>query len=193
MKRLIVGLGNPGRSYAHTRHNLGMLVVSAFAEKQGWTFKPNRRLKGDVAHGKRGEQTLYLLLPMTYMNLSGQAVRAAVDYYAIATEQLIVVVDDAEIDLGTYRLRASGRSGGHNGLKSIESQLSVHYPRLRMGVGPRGPGELEDFVLGTFTAKEKQQLPRVLEQGVALLETWLDQGLDKSREKAGELSKMRQE
>lgn len=195
MNRLIVGLGNPGLRYAKTRHNFGFLVVKGFAKKRGWTFKKARALQGELANGLYGEEKLYLLLPMTYMNCSGVAVRKAVDDYAIDFRDgcsLMVVVDDVYLKFGKLRVRPRGSCGGHNGLESVEQHLkSPDYPRLRMGVGARDLPEevsprLEDYVLGKFTKPECQELDAVIERGVAVLETWLDQGIEPAMQIAGE-------
>jgi len=171
---LIVGLGNPGKKYENTRHNFGFMVVRAFAEKQGWIFKSERNLSGEVASGRIRDGRIILLLPSTYMNLSGQAVRKVLDYYKIDPAHLIVVTDDIALDFGTLRFRDKGSSGGHNGLKDIESHLGTQeYQRLRLGIGDREHGFLEDYVLAPFTAEEQKLLPKVIEEGVDFLDKWL--------------------
>ena len=196
MSRLIVGLGNPGLQYAKTRHNFGFLVVKAFAKKHGWNFKKVRLLQGELASGSYGEEKLYLLLPMTYMNLSGQAVRKAVEDYEISFRDgcsLMVVVDDVYLKSGKLRVRPKGGCGGHNGLESVEQHLkSQDYPRLRMGVGAKDLPEeahrpkLENYVLGKFTKPERQELETVIARGIEVLETWLDQGIESAMQIAGE-------
>jgi len=193
--KLVIGLGNPGSKYAGTRHNLGFLAVRAFAEKHGWPWKSERRFKGEVARGMVGEESVLLLLPMTYMNLSGGAVQKALAYYKVSAEELLVVVDDVYVKLGEMRLRAAGSSGGHNGLKSIEACLGTQgYPRLRMGVGPNGEkdlpnGYLEDYVLGNFTAGERERLPTVSDHGCRVIDCWLAQGVEPASQLAGDSSK----
>ncbi|MFZ0564845.1 MAG: aminoacyl-tRNA hydrolase, partial [Chlamydiales bacterium] len=133
---LIVGLGNPGKKYENSRHNLGFMVVKAFAAKRGWDFKRGWRFKGYIAHGDIEEKIVHLLLPVTYMNLSGKSVRKVLEYYKIARNRLLVVVDDVNLALGVMRIRPEGSSGGHNGLKSIEESLKTReYTRFRIGVG----------------------------------------------------------
>lgn len=171
---LIVGLGNPGKKYEKTRHNFGFMVVRAFAEKNSWIFKSNRNLEGEIASGKIGERKTILLLPKTYVNLSGQAVRKVLDYYKVDLTHLVVVADDIALDFGTLRFREKGSSGGHNGLKDIESSLGTQeYQRLRLGTGDRQHGLLEDYVLAPFTLEEQKHLPKVIEEGVNFLDKWL--------------------
>lgn len=171
---LIVGLGNPGKKYEKTRHNLGFMVVRAFGEKRGWTFKKERNLSGELAVGKEGETKVFLLLPTTYMNLSGQAVRKVIDFYQIDLAHLIVVSDDIALDFGVLRFRDRGSAGGHNGLKDIQAHLGTQeYKRLRLGIGDREQGDLEDYVLSPFNAEEQKLLPQVIEEGVEFLSKWL--------------------
>ena len=171
---LIVGLGNPGKKYENTRHNFGFMIVRAFAEKRGWTFKKDRDLKGEVTSGSEGDVKIFLLLPTTYMNLSGQAVRKVIDFYKINPANLIVVSDDVALDFASFRFRDKGSAGGHNGLKDIESHLGTQeYQRLRIGIGDREHGLLEDYVLSAFNAEEQKLLPDVIEQGVEFLNKWL--------------------
>src|SRR5258708_5742010 len=136
MQYLIVGLGNPGREYALTRHNMGYLIVQAFAKAQEWNFKEEMYFEAHVAKGTIEGIKVQLLLPTTYMNLSGRSVQRYVEFYKIPVEGLIVVVDDVALDFGQLRLRTMGSPGGHNGLKSIQYALGTHhYKRLRIGIG----------------------------------------------------------
>lgn len=186
---LIVGLGNPGAKYEKTRHNLGYLVAEAFAKKQGGSFKRAWRLKGQLATAVYKEKKVAILLPTTYMNLSGDAVRRLLDYYRVSVEQLMVVVDEVYLKFGQLRVRKKGSAAGHNGMRSIEECLQTQeYPRLRMGVGPVGEiqGPLEDFVLGSFNHEESELLDQCVDRGVALLEKWLDDGIDGMIQAAGE-------
>lgn len=179
---LIVGLGNPGSRYEKTRHNFGFMVVEAFAKKQGWTFSRGWRLQGRVAHGTFNEVKIHLLLPMTYMNLSGTSVRKSMAYYKVALQELVVVTDDVYLKLGDMRLKSKGSAGGHNGLKNIEEQLgSQEYTRLRMGVGSQEEpfiGSLENYVLAEFDAEEQKGLSQIIERGVAVLEYCISQGVE---------------
>jgi PTH1 family peptidyl-tRNA hydrolase len=167
-QHLIIGLGNPGKEYELTRHNLGFLVVQGVAHVNKWEFKEQRTFQALAAKGQIGDQTVHLLLPTTYMNLSGQAARKYMDYYKIGPEAVLVVADDVDLPFGELRVKASGSAGGHNGLKSIESCLGTqNYARLRMGIGQKQPnGTLADYVLGNFTKEEFGALPNVIQQGV---------------------------
>ncbi len=171
---LFVGLGNPGPQYAMTRHNMGFLVVQEFAHCLGWSLKEDRRFNASVAKGVSENKTVHLLLPLTYMNLSGQAVRRYADYFRIPFTNLIIVADDIALAFGQLRLRAMGSAGGHNGLKSIESSLgNPHYKRLRMGVGHPGEKMLANYVLETFNHTEQQELPIFIDRGVEVLQRLL--------------------
>jgi peptidyl-tRNA hydrolase, PTH1 family len=196
---LIVGLGNPGVKYEKTRHNLGFIVVDALARKHGITLKRGFRLNGKVGKGDVNDNKVHLLLPSTYMNLSGTAVRKAVQYYKISLDRILVIVDDVYLKFGAMRIRPSGGTGGHNGLKSVEACLvTPDYSRLRMGVGPQ-EGDLsnglnqalEDYVLANFTFSEQVQLSQFVDHGASVVEAWLSQGLEAASQLAGELSTAR--
>ncbi|MEZ5315587.1 MAG: aminoacyl-tRNA hydrolase [Chlamydiales bacterium] len=175
---LIVGLGNPLSRYEKTRHNLGFMVVKALVEKQGLAFKTIERLSGKIAIGLVNDKKLYVLMPLTYMNLSGRAVRSTLDYYRLPLHNLLVIVDDIYLKLGVMRLRAKGSSGGHNGLKNIEASLSSSdYARLRIGVGGASEKSLESYVLENFTADQEACLPAMINKGVMVAISWLTQGI----------------
>lgn len=168
---LLVGLGNPGKKYEFTRHNLGFLVLKALAHQQRWTFKEEKRFHGHLAKGRMEGKEVALLLPDTFMNESGRAVQAYAAYYKLQPQDILVISDDIHLAYGSQRLRPEGSAGGHNGLKSIETHLgSRQYPRLRMGIG-RGAGAepLVDYVLDLFSQEELAELPHVLERGIAAL------------------------
>lgn len=174
MSYLVVGLGNPGSAYANTRHNLGFLSVEKFAEKQGFSFRQEKEYLGRVAVGQFADQKVYLLLPSTYMNSSGESVRLFVNYFHIALSDILIVCDDINIPFGSLRLRSEGSTGGHNGLESIEAHLKTRaYARLRAGIGDRTHGDLADYVLGHFTAEEMKELPQIIEKTVVAIEQWL--------------------
>src|SRR5215216_3808954 len=137
--KIVVGLGNPGREYAATRHNLGFMVVDEFALRFAAGERRNR-FHSDLLEVFDANEKIVLLKPRTYMNLSGSAVREAISWYKTSLDELLVVVDDIDLPFGSIRVRAKGGSGGHNGLKSIIAELQVDaFPRLRIGIG-RGPG-----------------------------------------------------
>lgn len=178
MTRLIVGLGNPGTRYQETRHNLGASVVQKLGEKNLFPFQLAEHLKGYFGQGVCQGVKTALLLPTTYMNHSGEAVRACVDYFKIAVESdLLIVVDDVALPFGKFRFRGQGSAAGHNGLKSIEAHLGTQcYPRLKIGIGGCPGAELAQYVLGKFTPEERVELPKIVERGVDLLEAWIVQG-----------------
>lgn len=174
---LVVGLGNPGKKYKLTRHNMGFEVVHELAEKHGLSFKPVQKFLADVAKGEMYGKEVLLALPATYMNLSGNAVRKIMDYYKVPIEKLLVVADDVAIDYGRLRLRTQGSSGGQKGLKHIEELLSSKdYARLRIGIGDREHGDLADFVLGKLNEEERKLLPQIAKGAIEAIELWLDKG-----------------
>ncbi|HSW86866.1 MAG TPA: aminoacyl-tRNA hydrolase [Rhabdochlamydiaceae bacterium] len=176
--RLIVGLGNPGKAYELTRHNAGFRVVQTFAEKKGLPFRQAAIVSGEIAQGRVNDHKVILLLPMTYMNSSGQAVKLCVDYFKIALENILVVSDDVNLPFGKLRIRANGSAGGHNGLKSVEEHLGTQeYPRLRIGIGEPHPVELAEYVLTKFTAEETSALTEVVDQTISMIEQWITVGI----------------
>ncbi|MFT4552337.1 MAG: PTH1 family peptidyl-tRNA hydrolase [Chlamydiales bacterium] len=178
-QRLIVGLGNPGRAYEMTRHNIGFLVVEAFARKCGLALKPDSRFLGTIAKGQVRKVNVHLLMPMTYMNESGRSVRKYCDYFKISPEQLIVISDDISLDFERMRLRERGSSGGHNGHKSLQSCLgTTQYARLKMGVGTDRSKDLSDHVLGRFSRSEEDQLDLFVEKAVGVVDHWLDEDIE---------------
>ncbi len=175
---LIVGLGNPGKTYDRTRHNVGFAAVEKLAEKYKLEFKKQQKFKGSLAAGKIGEDPVMLLMPLTFMNLSGEAVALVMRYYQLNLSRLLILTDDVDLPLGQLRIRINSGSGGHNGLKSIEECLQTNrYPRLRIGVGDRKEGDLADHVLSRFSEEEEKLVSGVLERVVQAVEIWLDKGL----------------
>ncbi len=172
--QLLVGLGNPGARYVDTRHNVGFMVLERMAAAEGASFRAQARLQGQLAEIGHGEQRLRLLMPQTYMNESGRAIRAALDWFRLEPAQLLVLVDDMDLPLGRLRLRASGSAGGHNGLRSTIQHLGTQaFPRLRIGIGAPAENPAErrartiSHVLGRFAAEERLVLEAVLEEVVA--------------------------
>ena len=173
-KELIVGLGNPGERYVPTRHNLGQKVMYAFADKHHFSLKKEREIKGIIAQGIWKDSQLFLLFPVTYMNLSGQAVHRVVKLHEIAIANILIISDDIALPFGAYRLKNRGSAGGHKGLESIEASLKTQdYPRLKLGVGEPLVGFLEDYVLAPFTQEEQKKLPEIIAHSISLLEEWL--------------------
>ncbi len=156
--KLIVGLGNPGSKYTWTRHNLGFMVVGAMENKKNCS----------------------LLLPQTFMNNSGLAVKAAVQKSGVALEDVLIVYDDMAIPFGSMRIRPEGSAGGHNGIKSIIEHLGAkEFPRLRLGVGRPRPGiDAADYVLSDFTPAEKKLLPDFINNALSCVHSWVDHGVE---------------
>lgn len=175
--KVIVGLGNPGRQYAGTRHNIGFAVVDYMATSPA--FLPWRSgFHGQVAEGVNAGDRLLLLKPETYMNLSGRAVRAVLDFYKLEPTDLLVICDDFHLPLGKLRVRASGSHGGQNGLRNIQEHLGTDaYPRLRIGVGEPGPGDAVDHVLSRFSPGEMPTVERAIAEAATAALTWATDGI----------------
>lgn len=178
-KFLITGLGNPGAKYKNTRHNVGFLVADQLVRDLGGTWEDERY--GSVAELKIKGRSVYVLKPSIYMNLSGKAV----SYWGRklklnSPEQVLVLVDDIHLDFGTCRLRKKGSAGGHNGLRDIEEKMGRRdYPRIRIGVGNDFyDGQQIDYVLGEWSAKELEELPFILDQGVKMAQSYVSVGAD---------------
>lgn len=183
MKYLIVGLGNMGREYDDTRHNIGFDVVDYLAEWGKASFKNDTH--GDIAEIKHKGRTLVLLKPSTFMNLSGKAVRYWGQKKKILPTNLLVVVDDLHLPLGQMRLKAKGGDGGHNGLKDINQILNTtKYTRLRIGIGDEfGKGQQVNFVLGKWTAKEQEKLPELIKTAGEAIKSYATIGLSHTMNK----------
>jgi peptidyl-tRNA hydrolase, PTH1 family len=177
---LIVGLGNPGREYAATRHNCGFMAVDLLAERWRAAWKTESKFQARLARAGLESRQTVLCEPLTFMNQSGIAVQMVAAYYKVPAQQLLVVVDDADLPLGSLRLRPDGSSGGHHGLESIEQHLGTReYARLRIGIGRRAESEREitDYVLGRFEKAEQPWLRASLERACAQMECWRSAGL----------------
>jgi peptidyl-tRNA hydrolase, PTH1 family len=177
MKFLIVGLGNVGNEYAHTRHNIGFDVNFAFLQKHGGQFHTDRLTY--LSEVKWKGKTMICICPTTYMNLSGKAVKYWMDKEKISLENILVIVDEVALPLDSLRLRPSGSDGGHNGLKSIQEHLgTTDYPRLRFGIGNDFPkGFQSDFVLGKWRKEEEPLVKLKIEGAVEAIEMFVTQGI----------------
>ncbi len=179
---LIVGLGNPEPRYAHTRHNLGFLCVQALADEQGGRWRNTPSLKALSSRIVMDDVECVLILPLTYMNNSGLAVKSVVAKNGVELQDILVVYDDMDVDFGDMRVRASGSAGGHNGIKSIIEHLgSNQFPRLRLGVGKAKAGvDAADYVLSNFTPAELKQLPDFIKKALSCVHTWGTGGVEKA-------------
>lgn len=181
--QLIVGLGNPEPKYDKTRHNIGFDAVDALARRAQSSWNENRRFQAlfAEAQGSKGDK-LRLLKPLTYMNRSGQAIRAAMDWYKLPPESVLIIYDDMDLPVGRLRLRLSGSAGGHNGIKSAIAHLGTqNFPRLRIGIGKSGTEkDSVSHVLGKFSPHETQLMSEVLQLVVDAVELSLKQGVEKA-------------
>ena len=180
MKYLIVGLGNIGDEYAGTRHNIGFMMLDAFADAQGATWADKRY--GFVAKCRVKNAEMVLLKPSTYMNLSGNAVRYWLQQEKITVENMLVLVDDLNLPFGTIRIRKQGSNGGHNGLGNIQSVLGTeNYARVRFGIGNNfSRGAQCNFVLGKWTNEEQKLLPERLKVTSEIIPSFCLQGIDRT-------------
>ncbi|MDR2430745.1 MAG: aminoacyl-tRNA hydrolase [Candidatus Margulisbacteria bacterium] len=200
--KLAAGLGNPGKKYALTRHNLGFLLIDKFAAAYARPIN-QRKFQSLCAEFVLNDEKIILLKPQTFMNNSGEALRAALNFYKLSAPDFIILCDDLDQDFGAARFRAKGSAGGHNGLKSIIANLGFeNFARIKMGIGhpapqgklsngighpvpqrklsngighpaPPAKEQVTDYVLGKFSAAEQKQLPAILDKGLALLNKWL--------------------
>ena len=179
---LIVGLGNPGKEYDNTRHNVGFRVSEQMAGELG--VKIDRlKFKALIRQVNRNGRKLFLVQPQTYMNLSGAAVSALATYYKIKPEHILVIFDDISLPVGRIRVRRDGSAGGHNGIKSIIQSLGTdQFPRVKVGVGekPHPDYDLADWVLSKFSAQEEKALAPALENAAKAAMAVIEQGVDKA-------------
>ena len=176
--KLVAGLGNvPEARYGGTRHNVGFRVVDLLAARHGLTFEA-APLQAEQARWRRADEAVWLIKPLTLMNLSGEAVGAACRYYKVEMADLLIVTDDVTLPLGRLRARAGGSEGGHNGLRSIADHLGSDYARLRVGVG-RGDQrrDLADHVLSRFDPEEQPAIEDAIVRAADAVETWIGEGL----------------
>jgi len=178
--KLIVGLGNPGAKYENTRHNAGFMVVSYLAEKNSIKGKTESKFNAIVGKGKIGSEDVVILQPLTYMNLSGQALSSVMSFYKIQKEDIFVIFDDLSLELGVIRFRQNGSDGGHNGIKSIIQHLGGDnkFPRLKVGIGLQ-PDFMaaEDYVLQKFSADESKYLEKIIPVCSDAIEFYLKNGI----------------
>jgi PTH1 family peptidyl-tRNA hydrolase len=188
---LIVGLGNPGREYSGTRHNIGFEVVDRLARRLAWVMSDDDfdrlaktkfdglAMDGTMLLRSGDSEKVLLLKPTTYMNLSGKAVQAAMAFYQLSPADVMVVLDDLALPTGKIRIRPGGSNGGHNGLRDIERALGTdQYPRLRLGIDappPRVPGK--DYVLGRFSEEQRKRIDPAIDRAASAILTWIESGI----------------
>lgn len=174
---LLVGLGNPGKEYEMTRHNIGFICIDDFVSKtdemSDWIAKKD--MKCHISSGRLGDSKVIAIKPTTYMNLSGEAVQAVMNFYKIHPDNTLVVHDELDIGFGSIRLRVGGSSAGHNGIKSISSLIGVDYGRVRIGIGPKKPASIksEDFVLQKFSEAELKHLTNLKKEVSAIISEYV--------------------
>lgn len=179
--KLVVGLGNPGRKYDNTRHNVGFEVLALLVKRFG-VERPKGRFKGEVVEARIGESRAILLCPTTFMNLSGQSVREASDFYKLPASSILVVCDDFNLPLGRLRFRPKGSAGGQKGLQDIINRLGTNeVPRLRVGIGAPPPQwKVSDYVLSRVRPDELDTMQAACSRAVDGVRCWLNEGIDES-------------
>ena len=181
--KVIVGLGNPGKEYENTKHNIGFLTLDRLSERLGISIKQIKH-KALTGEGFVKGQKLMLVKPQTYMNLSGQCVREVMQYYKVEPENLIVIYDDLDIPIGTLRLRAKGSAGTHNGMKSIIYDIQEDgFPRVRVGIGGEHKGNLANYVISGFRKEDINTVETAVEKAADAVECWIDEGINAAMNK----------
>jgi len=176
--RVVLGIGNIGAQYVGTRHNVGFDVVDQLAQRAGITGW-SRKWQSDCAEWRRGDDRVLLVKPRTFVNLSGEAAQAILAFHKLSPADLLVVVDDINLPVGSLRARAAGSAGGHNGLRDIEARLGAAYPRLRLGVGaPAADGDQIAHVLGGFHPDERDDARDMIAKAADGVVAWLEGGMD---------------
>ena len=180
---IICGLGNPGKEYEATRHNMGFLTVDLLAQKLGISIR-TLKFKALIGEGRIGTEKVLLVKPQTYMNLSGESLREIVSYYKVPMEDLIVVYDDIDLPVGGLRIRPFGSSGTHNGMRSVIYQLqSDRFPRIRIGTGNNGQIPLASFVIGKWTEEERPLIAEAVEKAADACVMIVEEGIEKTMNK----------
>ncbi|BBY57545.1 aminoacyl-tRNA hydrolase [Mycolicibacterium sarraceniae] len=177
---LVVGLGNPGPQYAKTRHNLGFMVADLLAGRMGAQFKVHKRSGAEIVTGRLGHRPVVLAKPRTFMNESGRQVGPLATFYSVMPADVIVIHDELDIDFGRIRLKLGGGEGGHNGLRSIANSMGTkNFQRVRIGIGrPPGRKDPAAYVLETFSAAERPEVPAICEQAADATELLIEAGLE---------------
>ena len=176
--KMVVGLGNPGQKYVGTRHNVGFEVIAELARRYD-VGRPKSKFNGEFAETIIQNNKTILVCPLTFMNLSGQTVRAAVDFYKLELADLLVICDDFNLGLGRIRLRANGSAGGQNGLDDIIQRLGTRdFSRLRLGIGQPPPNwDVSNYVLGKFGSEDRVDIDKAISRSADATETWISNGI----------------
>ena len=177
--KLIIGLGNPGKEYENTRHNTGFMVLDRLSEKLNIEMTQNK-FKGLYGKSKYKGEDVILLKPQTYMNLSGEVVRKYVDYFKINIEDILVIQDDLDQELGKIKLKQNSSSGGHNGIKNIEMHLGTkNYKRLKIGISNNKKIDTKDYVLGKLNGDDRKVLDEAIKTSVNIIDDYFNMNFDK--------------
>lgn len=176
---IIAGLGNPTREYEKTRHNVGFEVIDVLADLLGTTVE-EKKFKGCYGRGIIGGEKVLLLKPQTFMNLSGESIRAASDFYKVDPEHIIIIYDDISLDVGQLRIRKKGSAGGHNGIKNIIAHLGTQeFPRIKVGVGDKPKKmDLADYVLSRFSKEDRAAMEDAFKEAAKAVEVMITEGMD---------------
>ena len=170
--KIIVGLGNPGKEYQNTRHNIGYMFIDEVARTNNLKFSLDKAKRAEIAQGVIKSQKVVLVKPITYMNLSGEALRLVMDYYKVEVSDIIIIHDDLDLPTGKLRIRANGSSGGHNGLKSIIANIKTQdFKRIKIGIDRKG--DVIDYVLGKFSKEELEEINKVINQAGNIIDDYL--------------------
>ena len=180
---MVVGLGNVGRQYRHTRHNIGFMIAEELAQRFNIKFRRSLWLRAKIARffSPESRKEVLIVCPSTYMNLSGKGVRRVKDKFSLPLENLLVICDDVNLPFGRIRLRAKGGTGGHKGLFSLVKELgNGNFHRLRIGIGRPEGKSLEEYVLEEFSPSEQKELGKIIGKAGNIVLSWVEQGVDKT-------------
>lgn len=185
---LIIGLGNPGEQYAHTRHNAGFEVLDRLEKHYGVTLRRHLLLKGMTAEWTDGERKIVLCKPLTYMNNSGECVKKVMSRFQAAPENMLVIYDDIDLPPGRVRVRRSGGPGTHNGMRSLEKELGgTGFPRIRVGTGDRPAGQdLAAWVLGRWPREDQEKMEAAFDRAAECAVLWTEEGIEKAMQRGNQ-------
>ena len=177
--KLIVGLGNPGNKYEKTRHNIGFMFTDELVKKNNFNFTLDKKLQTKIASGIINNEKVYIIQPQTYMNLSGEAVRAVCKYYGIDVNDILVIYDDLDLPVGKVRIRPNGSSGGHRGMQNIIDMLQTkEIHRIRIGIDGCDKDKVIDYVLGRFNKEEEIEISLIISKADLMIESYLKESFE---------------